>query len=85
MDSSESRPWSASATSSLRPARSGAPPSSTLRWAPGEQITASQGRVRASTEMTLAPVPLKTGKARAASPNSARMSSWSRSVHGSSP
>ena len=59
--------------SSLTPAsRSGAPHSSTCMCATSVQITASNGRVSASIEATLAPVPLKTKKARAPSPKCSR-------------
>ena len=59
-----SLPCSVATVSSLVPAsRSGAPHSSTCMWATSVQITASNGRVRASIEATLAPVPLKTKKA----------------------
>lgn len=64
-----SLPSGVGTVSSLRPpTRSGAPPSSTLMWADSAQITAPQRSVIAWRETTLAPVPLKTGKASAVGP-----------------
>jgi hypothetical protein len=85
ISSGVSRPSGASAISSLRPARSGAPHSSTCRCALAAQITASQGRVSVSTHSTFAAVPLKTGNARAAGPKCARNRSSIRAVHASCP
>ena len=54
-------------------------------WATSVQITASNGRASAAIEATLAPVPLKTKKARESAPKCSRISAAARSVHGSEP
>jgi hypothetical protein len=59
--------------SSFVPAmRSGAPHSSTCMWAVSVQMAASKPRVQASRLATLAPLPLKTRKARASGPKCSR-------------
>ena len=80
-----SRPSGVSTTISLRPARSGAPHSSTFRCAVRAHTTPSHGRVRAETHSTLAPVPLNTGNACAVGPKCSRKRSCMRAVHGSAP
>ncbi len=71
---------------SLRPlTRSGAPPSSVWMWAVPLAMTAPQRGMSAVRASTFAPVPLKTGKTSACSPNSARTTSVRRAVYWSSP
>lgn len=81
-----SLPSGVGTVSSLRPPiRSGAPPSSTLMWADSAQITAPHRSVSAWSAVTLAPVPLNTGKASAVGPKWLCMTRWRWSVYSSSP
>ena len=81
MCSGVSLPAGVAVGSSLSPATfSGAPPSSTLMCALAAQITDSQRLVIDCRLMTLAPVPLKTGKTSACSPKWPRKTSCSRAV-----
>ena len=79
-------PSSCGTVNSFTPAiASGAPHSSTLMCAVSVQITAWYGRQVARMASTFAPLPLKTGNTRAASPNSWRNSASSSAVKGSCP
>ncbi len=84
--SGRSFPSGAASGTSLQPMnRSGAAHSSTLMCAVAAQSTDSQGRSRASSPTTFAPVPPKTKKTSAPSPNSARNNDTAAAVQGSTP
>ncbi len=71
---------------SLQPVkRSGAPHSSTLMCAVEAQTTASCGRMTEARPQTLAPVPPKTKKTSADTPNCSRNFATAAAVKGSSP
>ena len=71
-------------SSLIPPITSGAPPSSTFRWAVSAHTTPCHGRSIERSPTTFAPVPLNTGKiSRVPNTCSERSRSWS--VHSSAP